>query len=51
MRENADLALIRPLKASALVGGARPRLGMSIDAAGLWPRMLVRRMRLSFLLV
>jgi len=32
MRENAGLALIRPVEASALVGGARPRLGMSIDA-------------------
>ncbi len=32
MRENAGLALIRPVEASALVAGARPRLGMSIDA-------------------
>ena len=48
MRENADLALIRPVEAGALVGGASPRLGMSIDASRLGPRLLVRRMR-SFL--
>ena len=48
MRENADLALIRPVEASALVVGASPTGIMSIDASGLGPRLLVRRMR-SFL--
>ncbi len=48
MRENAGLALIRPVEASARVVGASPTGIMSIDASGLGPRLLVRRMR-SFL--
>ena len=48
MRENADLAFICPVEASALVGGASPTGILSIDASGLGPRLLVRRMR-SFL--
>ena len=48
MRENADLAFICPIEASALVGGASPTGILSIDASGLGPRLLVRRMR-SFL--
>ncbi len=43
MRENAGLALIRPVQASTLVAEI-----MSIDASRLGPRLLVRRMR-SFL--
>jgi len=35
MRENADLALIRPVEASALVVGASPTGILSIDAWGL----------------
>ncbi len=47
-RENAGLALIRPAESKCAGGRSQRRGILSMDASGLGPRLLVRRMR-SFL--